>query len=38
MDEEALPRRIMYITPVGQRKTGRQKAGREEVGKDARVL
>jgi hypothetical protein len=38
MDEEALPRRIMYVTPVGQQKTGRPKAGREEVGKYARVL
>jgi hypothetical protein len=26
MDEEALLRRIMYVTPIGQRKTGR---GRE---------
>jgi hypothetical protein len=24
MDEEALPRRIMYVTPIGQQKTGRQ--------------
>jgi hypothetical protein len=39
MDEEALPRRIMYVTPIGQRKTGRPKARwREEVGKDARML
>jgi hypothetical protein len=26
MDEEALPRRIMHVTPMGQRKTGRLKA------------
>jgi hypothetical protein len=39
MDEDALPRRIMYVTPIGQRKTGRPKARwREEVGKDARML
>jgi hypothetical protein len=39
MDEEALPRRIMYVTPIGQRETGRRKARwREEVGKDARML
>jgi hypothetical protein len=39
MDEEALPRIIMCITPIGQRKTGRPKARwREEVGKDARML
>jgi hypothetical protein len=39
MDEEALPRRIMYVTRIGQRKTGRPKAlCREEVGKDARML
>jgi hypothetical protein len=39
MDEEALPRRIMYVTPIGQWKTGRPKARwREEVGKDARML
>jgi hypothetical protein len=38
MDEEALPRRIMYVTPIGQRKTGRPKARRrEEVLKDARI-
>jgi hypothetical protein len=38
MDEEALPRRIMYVTPIGQRKTGRPKPRREEVGKNARML
>jgi hypothetical protein len=38
MDEEALPRRIMYVTPIGQWKTGRPKARREDVGKDARML
>jgi hypothetical protein len=39
MDEAALPRRIMYVTLTGQRKTGRPKARwREEVGKDARIL
>jgi hypothetical protein len=39
MDEEAMPRRIMYVTPIGQRKTGRPKArSREGVGKDARML
>jgi hypothetical protein len=39
MNEEALPRRIMYVTPIGQRKTGRPKARwREEVGKVARML
>jgi hypothetical protein len=30
MDEEAMPRRIIYVTPTGQ--------WREEVGKDARML
>jgi hypothetical protein len=39
MDEEALPRRIMCVTPGGQRKMGRPKAHwREEVGKDAKML
>jgi hypothetical protein len=39
MDEEALPRIIMHVTPTGQRKTGRPKARwREEVGKDVRIL
>jgi hypothetical protein len=39
MDEEALPRRIMYVTHIGKRKTGRPKAlWREEVGKDERML
>jgi hypothetical protein len=39
MDEEALPRRIMYATPIGQRKTGRPKARwREKAGKDAIML
>jgi hypothetical protein len=39
MDEEALPRRIMYVTSIGQRRTGRPKARwREEVGKDERML
>jgi hypothetical protein len=39
MDEEALPRRIMYVTPIGQWKIGRPKARlREEAGKDERVL
>jgi hypothetical protein len=38
MDEEALPTRIMYVTRIGQQKTGRPKARREEVGKDARML
>jgi hypothetical protein len=39
VDEKALPRRIMYVTRIGQRKTGRPKARlREEVGKDVRML
>jgi hypothetical protein len=38
MDEEALSRRIMYVTLIRQRKTGRPKTRREEVGKDARML
>jgi hypothetical protein len=39
IDEDALPRRIMYVTPIRQRKTGRLKERRrEEVGKDARML
>jgi hypothetical protein len=39
MDEEALLRRIMYVTAIGQRKTGRPKARwRDEDGKDARML
>jgi hypothetical protein len=40
MDEEALPRRIiMYVTPIGRRKTGRPKARwRDEVGKDVSML
>jgi hypothetical protein len=39
MDEEALPRRIMYVTPIGQWKIGRSKARwREEAGNDERML
>jgi hypothetical protein len=39
MEEEALPRRIMYVTPMEQWKTGKPKAcWREEVGKDVRML
>jgi hypothetical protein len=39
MDEETLPRRTMYVTAIGQRKTGRPKARwREDVGKEARML
>jgi hypothetical protein len=39
MDEEALPRRIMHVTPIGQREAGRARASwREEAGKDARML
>jgi hypothetical protein len=39
MDEEKLPRIIMYVTSIGQRRTGRPKARwREEVGKDERML
>jgi hypothetical protein len=39
MDEEALPRKIMYVTTIGQRKTGRSKTRWwEEVGKDVRML
>lgn len=38
-DVTLLLRRIMYVTPIGQRKTGRPKARwKEEVGKDARML
>jgi hypothetical protein len=37
--DEALPRTIMYVTPTGQRKTGKPKARwKEDVGKDARML
>jgi hypothetical protein len=36
--EEVLPGRIMYVTPIGQCKTGRPKTRREEVGRDARML
>jgi hypothetical protein len=39
MNEEALPKIIMYVTPIGQQKTGRPKAHwREEVGKDGLQL
>jgi hypothetical protein len=39
MDEAALPRRIMYVTPIGQWKTGRPKAHwRKEVGEDVRMM
>jgi hypothetical protein len=39
MDEEALPRRIMYVTSIGQRKTWRPKPRwREEDGKEVRML
>jgi siroheme synthase (precorrin-2 oxidase/ferrochelatase) len=38
MDEEALPGRILYVTAIGQRETGRPKIGREEVGKDEKML
>jgi hypothetical protein len=39
MDEEALPRRIMYVTAIGQRKKGRPNAcWRKEVGNYARML
>jgi hypothetical protein len=39
MNEKALPRRIMYVTAIGQWKMGRPKACWEvDVGKDVRIL
>jgi hypothetical protein len=38
-NEEALRRRMMYVTPIGQRETGRPKARwKKKVGKDERTL
>jgi hypothetical protein len=39
MDENCMPRRLMYVQPEGLRKVGRPRARwRDEVGKDARML
>jgi hypothetical protein len=39
MDENCMPRRLMYVQPEGLRKVGRQHTRwRDEVGKDARML
>ena len=38
MNEEALPRKIMYVKPTVQLKTGRQKRRCKKVGKNARML
>jgi hypothetical protein len=38
MKEEALPKKIMYVKPTEQRKTGRPKRRCKEVGKNARML
>jgi hypothetical protein len=39
MDENRMPRRLMYVQPERLRKVGRPRARwRDEVGKDARML
>jgi hypothetical protein len=39
MEENSMPRRLMYIQPEGPRKVGRPRANwRDDVGKDARML
>jgi hypothetical protein len=39
MDENCMPRRLIYVQPEGVRKVGRPRARwRDEVGKDARML
>jgi hypothetical protein len=39
MDENCMPRRLMYVQPEGLRKVGRPRAKwRDEVGKDVRML
>ena len=38
VNEEALRRRIMYVAPIGQRKTRRSKARCKELRKDASTL
>jgi hypothetical protein len=39
MDENCMPRGLMYVQPEGLRKVGRPRARwRDEVGKDARML
>jgi hypothetical protein len=39
MDENCMPRRLMYVQLEGLRKVGRPRARwRDEVGKDARML
>jgi hypothetical protein len=39
MDENCMPRRLMFVQPEGLRKVRRQRARwRDEVGKDARML
>jgi hypothetical protein len=39
MDENCMPRRLMYVQPEGVRKVGRPRARwRDEVGNDARML
>jgi hypothetical protein len=39
MEENSVPRRLMYVQPEGPRKVGRPRARlRDDVGKDARLL
>jgi hypothetical protein len=39
MDENCMPRRLMYVQPEGLRKWGKPRARwRDEVGKDTRML
>jgi hypothetical protein len=39
IDENCMPRRLLYVQPEGLRKVGRPRARwRDEVGKDARML
>jgi hypothetical protein len=39
MDENSMPRRLMYVQPEGVREVGRPRARwRDEVGKDERML
>jgi hypothetical protein len=39
MDENCMPRRLMYVQVEGLRKVGRQRVRwRDEVGKDTRML
>jgi hypothetical protein len=38
MEENSMPRRLMYMQPEGPRNVGRRARWRDDVGKDARML